>query len=109
MGELRSQAFDFWIVVKISFMKTAPKLAKEEEANAFKKPAVPISKEFSESADREGKALPSTSKSVEKRKYSALDDILSMEEKNREKQNRKDYWLHKVRTITFNRIKGVYV
>lgn len=78
-------------------MKTAPKLAKEEDA--FKKPPVPVSKEFSESADRESKALPSTSKSVEKRKHSALDDILSMEEKNREKQNRKDYWLHKVKTI----------
>lgn len=85
-------------------MKTASKLSKEEEANTFKKPAVPVklesasSKEFSEPTDKETKALPSTSKSVEKRKHSALDDILSMEEKNREKQNRKDYWLHKVRT-----------
>ena len=32
----------------------------------------------------------------DKRKLSALDEIMSMEEKKREKQNRKDYWLHKV-------------
>ena len=32
----------------------------------------------------------------EKRKLSALDEIITMEEKKREKNNRKDYWLHKV-------------
>jgi len=40
-------------------------------------------------------AKPSTSSSNEKRKLSALDEIITMEEKKREKQNRKDYWLHK--------------
>ncbi len=80
-------------------MKTAPKL-KEDDSSTFKKPHVPVklesssSKEFSDIS--KDKVAPSTSKSVEKRKHSALDDILSMEEKNREKQNRKDYWLHKV-------------
>ena len=45
---------------------------------------------------------PSTSsnksfKPEEKRKLSALDEIITMEEKKREKNNRKDYWLHKVK------------
>jgi hypothetical protein len=35
-------------------------------------------------------------KPEEKRKLSALDEIITMEEKKREKHNRKDYWLHKV-------------
>ena len=62
---------------------------------------------------------PSTSRDTEKRKLSALDDILLMEEKKREKQNRKDYWLHKVnksikfihwiKTINFIKFKNIVV
>lgn len=42
-------------------------------------------------------SLSKVSKSTdEKRKLSALDEIITIEEKKREKMNRKDYWLHKV-------------
>jgi hypothetical protein len=42
---------------------------------------------------------PSTSKSTDlsKRKPSALDEVMKTKEIQREKQNRKDHWLHKVR------------
>lgn len=95
-------------VVKISFLKTKPKTVDENtliKSDGFKVPEKPSVKlENSLKIEPTEKSLDSldynnkhatTSKQVDKRKLSALDDILTMEEKNREKQNRKDYWLHK--------------
>lgn len=106
-------------IVKINFMKSKPKMNEESlsSSNSFKVPSVPVvkaeqvskgSKDVAESS--EYNTSPSSSKLTDKRKLSALDDILTMEEKNREKQNRKDYWLHKdiVVKITTNKIGKKY-
>lgn len=91
-------------VVKMSFMKTIPKLNSEqnESEKKFKMPEIPVIKEEKNALKEDIKSEPNTSSSVTscsksegKRKHSALDDILKMEEKSREKQNRRDYWLHK--------------
>lgn len=102
-------------VVKINFMKTKTKLEGPDE---FKLPAVPVIKsekidesEVLSKSNREEKSVPaSTSKNSDKRKLSALDEILSMEHKKREKQNRKDYWLHRniVVKITTNKLGEKY-
>lgn len=92
-------------VVKINFLK------KTKTEPIFKEPEIPKlqikiepNKAFKEE-EVDTKVFPSTStsKNSDKRKISALDDIISSEEKSREKQNRKDYWLHKdivVRIVT---------
>ena len=58
-------------------------------------------------------AKPKTSdvfeKPAEKRKLSALDEIMEMEEKKKEKANRKDHWLHKVRFILLLINTSLYV
>lgn len=46
----------------------------------------------SELSVRERENVSSTKNKIKK---SALDELMEMEERKKEKQNRKDYWLHK--------------
>jgi DNA/RNA-binding protein KIN17 len=64
---------------------------KKEKHSSFNSMSISSSSKSSTSSS----SLSGVFKLPEKRKNSALDDIIAEEEKRKEKQNRKDYWLHK--------------
>ena len=69
--------------------KSFPKLSLNKSSRNEEEPS-PTSKLPQNSLSKVSKATD------EKRKLTALDEIITIEEKKREKMNRKDYWLHKV-------------
>ncbi|CAF0809084.1 unnamed protein product [Brachionus calyciflorus] len=102
-------------VIKISFKKTVPNLKPSIETDNAPKTSKSDEEKNQEDNDEKTRILEDDKKfkiplpkedkveKSEKRKLSALEEILVEEEKKREKQNRKDYWLHKniiVKVIT---------
>jgi DNA/RNA-binding protein KIN17 len=70
---------------------------KKEKTSSFNSMSISSSSSASSSskASISSSNLSGVFKLPEKRKNSALDDIIADEEKRKEKLNRKDYWLHK--------------